>query len=129
MLTSKKQRVWEGPYSVRQNMPLWKKIILDIFIPEYLGQPWRYECNANVRKRLTKEEASKAGLWGGYWLKVEFHQYQDCQTIYPHWWRRRVSYVRVSKRLYNAKPFAIPIFYQYSRHHNLETSVRAKIAH
>jgi hypothetical protein len=94
------------------------------FVPEFLGQKHHLK-SARVTKFIRPGDYHLLG----WYLEVEFDSHQDCQTVYPSWWKKRVAYVRVSKRLFDAKPHSVDVFCQYSRHNNQKNSVRVRIAH
>jgi hypothetical protein len=96
-------------------------------MPEYLFRRVHLR-SAFVRDQLTPSQSFRQGVGLGYFLKVEFDNHADSQTLYPRGWQKRVGYVRVSKLLFTKEPHSVDIFCQYSRLLNTTISVRCWIA-
>lgn len=111
------------PTLENRQLSSWQQFLRYTFVPEFLGQKHHLR-SASVKKFLKPGEHNLLG----WYLKVEFDTEQDCQAVYPHWWKKRVAYVKVSKQLFMARPFSVDIFCQYSRHLNEQDSVMVKIA-
>lgn len=111
------------PTLENNNLSRWQQFLQSAFIPEFLGQEQHLKSTW-VKKFIHPNDSHL----GGWHLEVEFDDHRDCQTIYPSWWKKRIAYVRVSKKLFEAKPHSVDVFCQYSRHLNQANSVRVRIA-
>ena len=90
-------------------------------VPAYWLRPV-YIRSAFVRERIPPDVTL------GYFLRIEFDDHRDAQTLYPSGWQKRTATVRVSKRLYMAEPVLVQVFCQYSRIVNNKTAVRCWMA-